>query len=79
MKTNPKTQVSTRFAISYSRVSTEIQSGEYKTGLARQDDGFRKFLDQYPNYKAWDQKFEDIGKSDFKLTKTYDPLDAEDL
>ena len=76
MKTNPKTQVSTRFAISYSRVSTEIQSGEYKTGLARQDDGFRSFLDQYPNYKAWDQKFEDIGKSAFQAYKNRSALTA---
>jgi len=76
LKTNPKTQVSTRFAISYSRVSTEIQSGEYKTGLARQDDGFRSFLDQYPNYKAWNQKFEDIGKSAFQAYKNRSALTA---
>ncbi len=69
MKTNPKTQVSTRFAISYSRVSTEIQSGEYKTGLARQDDGFKSFLQQHPNYKAWDEKFEDIVNQLFRLIK----------
>ena len=76
MNTNSKTQFSTRFAISYSRVSTEIQSGEYKTGLARQDDGFRSFLDQYPNYKAWDQKFEDIGKSAFQAYKNRSALTA---
>ncbi|WP_413684839.1 recombinase family protein [Prochlorococcus sp. MIT 1011] len=62
--------------MSYSRVSTEIQSGEYKTGLARQDDGFRSFLDQYPNYKAWNQKFEDIGKSAFQAYKNRSALTA---
>ena len=46
---NPKIQFSTRFVISNSRVWTEGQSGEYITGLARQDDGFISFLDQYLN------------------------------
>ena len=76
MNTNSKTQFSTRFAISYSRVLTKIQSGKNKTGLARQDDGFRNFLDQYPNYKAWEQKFEDIGKSAFQTYKNRSTLTA---
>ena len=42
MKNISKTKVATKYPIKDSRLSFEIQGGESKTVLVRQDDGFRK-------------------------------------
>ena len=59
-----------KYAIQYLRVSTLVQGKEDKTGIARQEDGFQRWLGQHPDYTPWDEKFEDIGKSAFKSYKT---------
>ena len=66
---NLKTQ-KTKYAIQYLRVSTLVQGKEDKTGIARQEDGFKRWLEQHPENTPWDEKFEDIGKSAFKNYKT---------
>ena len=59
-----------KYAIQYLRVSTLVQGKEDKTGIARQEDDFQRWLRQHPDYTPWDEKFEDIGKSAFKSYKT---------
>ena len=51
-----------KYAIQYLRVSTLVQGKEDKTGIARQEDGFQRWLGQYPDYTPWDEKFEDTEK-----------------
>ncbi len=74
MTTTPKTQFPIRFAINFSRVSTEIQGGEDKTGLARKDNCFENFLKINPKYTACKDIFSDIGVSAFQTYAKRDVL-----
>ena len=51
------------------RVSTLVQGKEDKTGIARQEDGFQRWLGQHPDYTPWDEKFEDIENLLLRVTK----------
>ena len=58
------------------RVSTVIQSSEDKTGVARQDENFKKWLEANPDCTPWNEKFADLGKSAFRSYKTRGSLTA---
>ena len=47
-----------KYAIQYLRVSTAIQSSKDKTGVARQDENFKGWLRNHPDYTAWDERFD---------------------
>ncbi len=60
-KTIAKTEVLSIYAVSYVRVSTAKQTGEHKTGIDGQEQAWRKWLENHPEYKAWDEQFQDLG------------------
>ena len=72
----PKNKFPVKYAIQYLRVSTAIQSSEEKTGVARQDENFKGWLKDHPDYTPWDERFADLGKSAFKSYKTRGALTA---
>ena len=76
MATIPKNKFPVKYAIQYLRVSTAIQSSEDKTGVARQDENFKSWLKDHPDYTPWDERFADLGKSAFKSYKTRGALTA---
>ena len=73
---NRTTEVLSKYAIKYVRVSTLVQGDEDKSGLARQDDGFNKWCADHPDYTPWEDEFSDIGKSAFKDYKKRGALTA---
>ena len=61
--TNSKKKIGTRWVVSYLRVSTAKQTGESKTGIKRQIENRQAFLDAHPEYKLWEEEFQDLGVS----------------
>ena len=53
-------EVETKFAVSYLRVSTAKQTKESKTGLNRQERSWNQWLEDHPDYKGWNFKFQDL-------------------
>ena len=76
MATIPENKFPIKYAIQYVRVSTAIQSSEDKTGVARQDENFKSWLKDHPDYTEWDERFADLGKSAFRSYKTRGALTA---